>query len=168
MQEQRLRRYLSSYYEELRAICFEKLYGRSQQAGFQYSPAEKANHHIHPFVDLPSDNLSCSPPPSTPRSPLPNQGYDRSSTPLMDPSIINGNTSMRGFMYKKSVKNDISIWRRRYFYLLTPEDRLMQYEDDQVGEHHGQISLGKIDLILENRTTPRLLRYDSATSESFQ
>jgi hypothetical protein len=51
---------------------------------------------------------------------------------MLDPSVISGGTSMRGYMYKKSIKNDISIWRRRYFYLMTPEGGLMQYEDDQV------------------------------------
>jgi hypothetical protein len=131
MQEQRLHKYLSSYHEELRAMCFEKLYGRSYTS-YRYSTTEKPMHHMYPFVDFPGDSMSCSPPPSTPRSPLPNQVYSRSQTPMIDPSLINGCTSMRGFMYKKSVKNDISIWRRRYFYLLTPEGRLMQYEDDQV------------------------------------
>lgn len=67
---------------------------------------------------------------------MPNHVYARNEQPPMDVTIING-TSMRGYMYKKSVKNDLSIWRRRYFYLMTPEGRLMQYEDDQVRKWFG-------------------------------
>lgn len=130
MQEQRLHRYLSSYYEELRAMCLEKIYGRTY-ANYQYQHTEKATHAMNSFVEHPLGFMPNSPPPSIPRSPLPNQMYSFNDPPP-DMAMISGSTSMRGYMYKKSIKNEVSIWRRRYFYLLTPEGRLMQYEDDQV------------------------------------
>ncbi|KAM3587067.1 hypothetical protein VKS41_002113 [Umbelopsis sp. WA50703] len=131
VQDHRLHKYLSSYYEELRALCFEKMYGRSH-ANHQYPGNDKHGRQMNPYVDIPNDTtMSTSPPPSTPRSPLPNQMFSQPEPPMLDPSVISGGTSMRGYMYKKSIKNDISIWRRRYFYLMTPEGGLMQYEDDQ-------------------------------------
>jgi hypothetical protein len=130
MQEKRLHRYLSSYYEELRAMCLEKIYRRSSK-NYHYQHVDTLVNQMNHYTDRSYGSVSSSPPPLTPRSPMPNQVYSRNDLPPMDMAIVNG-TSMRGYMYKKSVKNDISIWRRRYFYLLTPEGRLMQYEDDQV------------------------------------
>lgn len=132
VQDHRLHKYLSSYYEELRALCFEKMYGRSHN-NHQYPGNDKHGRQMHPYIDvLNGTTMSTSPPPSTPRSPLPNQIFSQPEPPMLDPSVINGGTNMRGYMYKKSIKNDISIWRRRYFYLMASEARLMQYEDDQV------------------------------------
>lgn len=111
-------------------MCLEKMYGR-QYSNFSYPHSDLPTHPMSPFVDHSFASIASSSPPSIPRSPLPNQLYSRNEPPP-DVAMMGGSTSMRGYMYKKSIKNDISIWRRRYFYLLTPEGRLMQYEDDQV------------------------------------
>ncbi|GAB5588354.1 hypothetical protein Unana1_03254 [Umbelopsis nana] len=145
IQEHRLHRYLSSYYEELRAMCLEKMYGR-QYSNFSYPHSDLPTHPMSPFVDHSFGSIASSSPPSIPRSPLPNQLYSRNEPPP-DVAMMGGSTSMRGYMYKKSIKNDISIWRRRYFYLLTPEGRLMQYEDDQDDTTVAEIRFSTIRLV---------------------
>ncbi|CAO3665374.1 unnamed protein product [Umbelopsis ramanniana] len=151
MQEKRLHKYLSTYYEELRAMCLEKIYGRSCK-GYHYQHADTVTHQATLYSDRSYGSASSSPPPVTPRSPMPNHVYARNEQPPMDVTIING-TSMRGYMYKKSVKNDLSIWRRRYFYLMTPEGRLMQYEDDQDDTVISEIRFSTVSIVplLEDR-----------------
>ncbi|KAG2176796.1 hypothetical protein INT44_007460 [Umbelopsis vinacea] len=151
MQEKRLHKSLSTYYEELRALCLEKIYGRSCK-GYHYQHADAATHQTTHYTDRSYGSVSSSPPPVTPRSPQPNHVYARNEHPPMDMAMIN-RTSIRGFLYKKSVKNDVSIWRRRYFYLMTPEGWLMQYEDDQDDTVISEIRFSTVSIIplLEDR-----------------